>query len=65
MAARHRAASLAACTALVSGVKPGTSGSAVLRGDGVSFSQSDLPQPAPNQSPAVRAATLAVGILCG
>lgn len=50
---------------LISGVKPGTSGSAVLRGDGVSFSQSDLPQLAPNQSPAARAATLAVGILCG
>jgi len=102
---------------LISGVKPGTSGSAVLRGDGlvagvvvervargpgatvgmlsrasgavamqgpsqvravsaeqikqflrdngIPFSQSDLPQLAPNQAPAARAATLAVGILCG
>ncbi|WP_161567852.1 serine protease [Pigmentiphaga sp. H8] len=102
---------------LISGVKPGTSGSAVLRGDGlvagvvvervarwpgaatgmlsrasggavlqgpsqvraisaeqvkaflrdngIAFTQSDVPQLAPNQSPAARAATLAVGILCG
>ncbi|OVZ57923.1 hypothetical protein CDO44_16220 [Pigmentiphaga sp. NML080357] len=36
-----------------------------LRDSGISFTESDTPQLAPNQSPAARAATLAVGILCG
>jgi serine protease DegQ len=36
-----------------------------LRDNGVAFSESDTPQLGPLQSPAARAATLSVGVLCG
>lgn len=36
-----------------------------LRDSGIPFAESDVPQLAPNQSPAARAATLAAGVLCG
>ena len=36
-----------------------------LRDNGVAFSESDTPQLGPRQSPAARAATLSVGVLCG
>lgn len=36
-----------------------------LRDNGVAYSESDTPQLGPQQSPAARAATLSVGVLCG
>ncbi|RZL66180.1 MAG: serine protease [Variovorax sp.] len=36
-----------------------------LRGNGIAFSESDAPQIGGTQSPAARAATLAVGVVCG
>lgn len=66
---------------LLSGAKPGASGAAAgsprvraetaariehfLRDNGVACGESDTPQLGPRQSPAARAATLSVGVLCG